>query len=69
MEKFANLKRRLDKSSSYFWQNRDGRFALVNAYTLKTACGMLHRIDAVKLTATLQNNGFSVAELKAEQAS
>ena len=67
MEKFADIKRRMDKNSSYFWQNRDGHFALVNAFTLKTACGMLHRIEAVRLTQTLHNCGYKVADLQPEE--
>ena len=66
MEKFADIKRRMDRNGSYFWQNRDGRFALVNALTLKTACGTMHRIEAIRLTETLHNNGFRVAELQPE---
>lgn len=62
--KFSDLKRRLDRNGSYFWQNRDGRYALVNAFTLKTATGARTRLDAVKLTETLINNGYHVAKLE-----
>lgn len=68
MEKFADIKRRMDRNGSYFWQNRGGRFALVNAMTLKTACGTMHRIEAIRLTQTLHSNGYKVAELPKEIA-
>lgn len=62
--KFSEVKRMLDKKASYFWQKRDdGRYALVNSFTLKTATGCRTRIDALNLQTTLLSNGYSVAKL------
>ena len=62
--KFTEVKKCLDKNASYFWQNRGDRFALVNAYTLKTVTGVPHRLDAVKMTESLSAMGYKVAELE-----
>lgn len=62
--KFQDLKRMLDRKATYFWEKRDdGRYALVNAFTLKTATGCPTRIDALKLQTSLKSEGYNVAEL------
>ena len=66
--KFAEKKQKLDKQATYFWENRDGRYALVNSLTLKTAFGESSRWDAIKTTEALQQSGFSIAKLASEGA-
>ena len=62
--KFSEVKRFLDRKATYYWEKReDGRYALVNSFTLKTATGCRTRIDALNLQATLLSNGYSVAKL------
>lgn len=61
--KFDEIKRMLDKKATYYWQKRDGRYALVNSFTLKTACGCNTRLDAMKLQDSLSMCGFSIAKL------
>ena len=64
MPKYKTIARLLDKKAVYFWENReDGIYALVNSFTLKTACGVRTRLDAVKLTESLKSNGYHVAKL------
>lgn len=62
--KLNEVKRMLDKGATYFWQNNEGRYRLVNSFTLKTALGVNCRIDAIKMTDTLTNEGYSVAPLE-----
>ena len=62
--KLNEVKRMLDKKAMYFWQDHDGRYRLVNAFTLKTAFGVNCRYDALKMTDTLTNEGYSVAPLE-----
>ena len=62
--KFAEVKKSLDKNAMYFWQKRGDRYALVNAFTLKTATGTNYRLDALKLTEALNNDGYQVAKLE-----
>ena len=62
--KFEDIKRGMDKNAAYFWQNRNGRFALVNAFTLKTVTGVSCRLDAIKLTNSLASAGYSIAKLE-----
>ena len=65
MTKFADAKRMLDKKANYFWQVRDsGIYALVNAFTLKTAVGVRSRLDAIKMTNSLLSMGYHVAKLQ-----
>lgn len=67
--KFSEVKRFLDKKATYFWEKRDdGRFALVNSFTLKTATGCRTRIDALNLQTTLLSNGYKVAKLADNEA-
>lgn len=66
--KFAEKKRMLDRSATYFWENRNGRYALVNSLTLKTAFGVPSRWDAIKTTETLAQYGYSIAKLATEGA-
>ena len=62
--KFSEVKRFLDRKATYYWEKReDGRFALVNSFTLKTATGCRTRLDALNLQTTLLSNGSSVAKL------
>ena len=62
--KFSEIKRFLDRKATYYWEKReDGRFALVNSFTLKTATGCRTRLDALNLQTTLLSNGYSVAKL------
>lgn len=62
--KFSEVKRFLDRKATYYWEKReDGRFALVNSFTLKTATGCRTRLDALNLQTTLLSNGYSVAKL------
>lgn len=62
--KFSEVKRFLDRKATYYWEKRDdGRFALVNSFTLKTATGCRTRLDALNLQTTLITNGYSVAKL------
>lgn len=62
--KFSEVKRFLDRKATYYWEKRDdGRFALVNSFTLKTATGCRTRLDALNLQTTLISNGYSVAKL------
>lgn len=61
--RYKEAKKRLDRNATYFWQNRNGRYALVNAFTLKTLCGVAHRLDAIALTNSLIQDGYSVARL------
>ena len=62
--KFSEVKRFLDRKATYYWEKRDdGRFALVNSSTLKTATGCRTRLDALNLQTTLLSNGYSVAKL------
>lgn len=62
--KFSEVKRFLDRKATYYWEKRDdGRFALVNSFTLKTATGCRTRLDALNLQTTLLTNGYSVAKL------
>ena len=62
--KLNEVKRMLDKGATYFWQKHEGRYRLVNSFTLKTAFGVGCRIDAVKMTNTLKSEGYSVAPLE-----
>lgn len=62
--KLNEVKRMLDKKAMYFWQNNEGRYRLVNSFTLKTALGVNCRIDAIKMTDTLKSEGYSVAPLE-----
>ena len=64
--KYAEKKKMLDRKATYFWENRDGRYALVNSLTLKTAFGVPSRWDAIKTTKALISDGFSVAQLAME---
>ena len=62
--KFSEVKRFLDRKATYYWEKReDGRFALVNSFTLKTATGCRTWLDALNLQTTLITNGYSVAKL------
>lgn len=62
--RFEEILRMLDKKATYFWEKRDdGRFALVNALTLKTATGVRTRLDALKLQGSLCDRGFTIAKL------
>ena len=62
--KFSEVKRFLNRKATYYWEKRDdGRFALVNSFTLKTATGCRTRLDALNLQTTLLSNGYSVAKL------
>lgn len=64
MMKFDEVKRMLDKKATYFWQRReDGRYALVNCLTLKTALGVRYRIDALKMQETLSGLGYHIDKL------
>lgn len=62
--KFSEVKKGLDRKAAYFWQKRGDRYALVNAFTLKTVTGTNYRIDALKLTEALNSDGFTVAKLE-----
>ena len=62
--KFAEVKKGLDKDATYFWQKRDDRYALINAFTLKTATGTTLRLDAMKLTKALTEAGYKIAKLE-----
>ena len=62
--KLNEVKRMLDKGATYFWENKEGRYRLVNAFTLKTAFGVGCRIDAIKMTNTLTNEGYQIAPLE-----
>lgn len=63
MTKYKTIARLLDKKAVYFWESReDGIYALVNSFTLKTACGVRSRLDAIKLTESLKSNGYHVAK-------
>ena len=62
--KFSEVERFLDRKATYYWEKRDdGRFALVNSFTLKTTTGCRTRLDALNLQTTLISNGYSVAKL------
>lgn len=64
MPKYKAIARLLDKKAVYFWESReDGIYALVNSFTLKTACGVRSRLDAIKLTESLMSNGYHVNKL------
>lgn len=62
--KLNEVKRMLDKKATYFWQKHEGRYRLVNSFTLKTALGVGCRIDAIKMTNTLTNEGYQIAPLE-----
>ena len=65
MENLKSLKHRLDRGAAYFWAQTDGTgYRLVNAFTLKTATGVENRIDALRLTKALTNDGYAVAKLE-----
>ena len=57
---FSEMKRCLDRKAVYFWQKRGERYALVNAFTLKTVTGVGCRLEAIKLTQSLADAGYSV---------
>ncbi len=61
--KFREAKRMLDKKASYFWEDRNGLYALVNSFTLKTAIGIPTRLDAMKLQKTLIEAGYNIQKL------
>lgn len=65
MESLRTLKNRLDRSATYFWAQSTGTgYRLVNAFTLKTAAGVENRIDALRITRALINDGYAVAKLE-----
>ena len=65
MESLKNLKNQLDRGATYFWAKSTGTgYRLVNAFTLKTATGVEARLDALRLTRALINDGYAVAKLE-----
>ncbi len=59
------LKRRLDAKATYFWAKGSGTgYKLVNTFTLKTIAGVETRLDALKITKTLTDAGYTVAKLE-----
>ena len=65
MENLKTLKNRLDRGATYFWAQSTGTgYKLVNAFTLKTATGCENRLDALRITRALTNDGYAVAKLE-----
>ena len=65
MESLRTLKNRLDRGATYFWAQSAGTgYRLVNAFTLKTATGVENRLDALRITRALTNDGYAVAKLE-----
>ena len=61
--KYKDAKRMLDRRASYFWENRNGRYALVNSFTRKTLLGVNSRLDAIALHKSLCQEGYQIAKL------